>query len=378
MHTDHVKVHVLNFTRKLAFTTILFLAPLHFLEIGFTGWQIGALISFWAVAPLLLSFPIGRINDRVSVAGVAGAGLLVQAACLAGLAFVKSFPVTAAFFLCAGAANNALDVSLQSLFYKDETEMDQNRKYGLYAFWMNLGPAVGVLSGAFFAKRGGYEVMLLVFAGITFLDLLAVSGFAGQTFHAVSMRDYGRDLLRPRTLGFALFVFLLAVHWAVEGTVYSPFLEKNLGLTGFRTPLYIGGGLLVMAFSSLYFSRAEFRPDRNKRRMFLAMGVSGAGLMLMTLKPLVLSFGFRVVHETADGALGVLIAVFISRLFAKKSIGGSAGMVLSVQILGQMVGGLLLTPLGFGYGLAIPFVVGGGLLVLNAAYGALVFRHVPY
>jgi MFS family permease len=378
MHTDHVKVHVLNFTRKLAFTTILFLAPLHFLEIGFTGWQIGALISFWAVAPLLLSFPIGRINDRVSVAGVAGAGLLVQAACLAGLAFVKSFPVTAAFFLCAGAANNALDVSLQSLFYKDETEMDQNRKYGLYAFWMNLGPAVGVLSGAFFAKRGGYEVMLLVFASITFLDLLAVSGFAGQTFHAVSMRDYGRDLLRPRTLGFALFVFLLAVHWAVEGTVYSPFLEKNLGLTGFRTPLYIGGGLLVMAFSSLYFSRAEFRPDRNKRRMFLAMGVSGAGLMLMTLKPLVLSFGFRVVHETADGALGVLIAVFISRLFAKKSIGGSAGMVLSVQILGQMVGGLLLTPLGFGYGLAIPFVVGGGLLVLNAAYGALVFRHVPY
>jgi hypothetical protein len=90
------------------------------------------------------------------------------------------------------------------------------------------------------------------------------------------------------------------------------------------------------------------------------------------------SFGFRIVHEAGDGALGVLIAVFVSRLFAKKSIGGSAWMVLSVQILGQMVGGLLLTPLGFRYGLAIPFLVGGGLLIVNAVTGALVFRRIPY
>jgi MFS family permease len=374
----HAKVHLLNFTRKLAITSVLFLAPLHFLKIGFNGWQIGVLVSVWAVAPLLMSFPIGRINDRVSMAGVVRAGMLVQALCLAALAFVRSFPVTAALFLIAGAANNALDVSLQSLFYKDETEMDQNRKYGFYAFWMNLGPAVGVLGGAVVMELGGFRALLLVFAGISFLDFLAVRGFAGQRFHAVSMRDYGRDLFRPRTLAFVLFVFLLAVHWAVEGTVYGPFLDKGLGLKGMLTPLYIGGGLLMMAFSALYFGRAEFRPARNKRRMFLAMGVSGVGLMLMTLRPPALSFGFRLVHEAGDGALGVLIAVFVSRLFAKKSIGGSAGMVLSVQILGQMVGGLLLAPLGFRYGLEIPFLVGGGLLLANAVYGALVFRRIPY
>jgi len=374
----HARIHFLNFTRKLAITSVLFLAPLHFIKLGYNGWQIGAIISAWAVAPLLMSFPIGRINDRVSMAGVIRGGIIVQALCLAALAFARIFPVTAAIFLVAGAANNALDVSVQSLFYKDETEMDQNRKYGRYAFWMNLGPAVGVLSGAIFVERGGYRAMLLVFAGISLIDVLAVRGFAGQKFHAVSMRDYGRDLLRPKTLGFALFVFLLAVHWAVEGTVYSPFLEKNLGLTGIRTPLYIGGGLLVMAFVALLFGREEFRPERNKRWMFLAMGVSGAGLMLMTLRPPALSFGFRVLHEAGDGALGVLIAVFVSRLFAKKSIGGSAGLMLSVQILGQMAGGLLLTPLGFSYGLAIPFLVGGGLLVANAVYGALIFRRVPY
>ena len=90
-----------------------------------------------------MSFPIGWINDRVSMAGVIRIGLLVQALCLAGLAATRSFPLTAALFLLSGASNNALDVSIQSLFYKDETEMDQNRKYGLHMFWMALGPAVG-------------------------------------------------------------------------------------------------------------------------------------------------------------------------------------------------------------------------------------------
>jgi MFS family permease len=133
-----------------------------------------------------------------------------------------------------------------------------------------------------------------------------------------------------------------------------------------------------MAFSCLFFGRLPFRPAHNKRRMFLAMGASGVGLMLMTLRPPILSFGFRVLHEAGDGALGVLIAVFVSRFFSKRSIGGSAGMVLSFQILGQMAGGLILTPLGFRYGLAIPFLVGGGLLIVNAVYGAIVFRRIPY
>ena len=181
-----------------------------------------------------------------------------------------------------------------------------------------------------------------------------------------------------RTLAFVVFVFLLAIHWSVEGTVYGPFLEKGLGLSGMGAPLYIAAGLLVLAFSALFVARGEFRPAHNKRRMLLAMAASGAGLMLMTLRPAGLSFGFRIVHEVGDGALGVFISVFISRLFARKSIGGSAGLVLSIQVLGQMAGALVLAPLGFRYGLEIPFLVAGGLLILNTLYGALIFRRIEY
>lgn len=35
------RVHFVNFVRKLTLTTVLFLAPLHFLKLGFSGFQIG-------------------------------------------------------------------------------------------------------------------------------------------------------------------------------------------------------------------------------------------------------------------------------------------------------------------------------------------------
>ena len=116
-------------------------------------------------------------------------------------------------------------------------------------------------------------------------------------------------------------------------------------------------GCSSSSFSALFVARGEFRPAHNKRRMLLAMAALGAGLMLMTLRPAGLSFGFRVVHEIGDGALGVFISVFISRLFARKSIGGSAGA-------GPIDPGpgpdgraaSLLAPLGFRYGLEIPFL----------------------
>ena len=44
----HARIHFINFFRKLTVTSLLFLMPLHFLKIGLSGLQIGAIISLWA------------------------------------------------------------------------------------------------------------------------------------------------------------------------------------------------------------------------------------------------------------------------------------------------------------------------------------------
>jgi MFS family permease len=374
----HARIHSVNFARKFTFISVFFLIPLHFLKLGFSGWQIGFVIAVYAVAPLVVSFPTGWVNDRLAMSGVIRGALLAQGLLLMLLAVIRHFPLMTAAFLLLGIANNVLDVSLQSFYYKDETAMDQNSKYSFYTFWMGLGPALGVVVAGVLMKIADFETLLIAFGGATILVFLAVGSFDHQKFHAVSMRDYRRDLFRGKTLLFVVFLFVLALHWSVEGTVYSPFLAQNLGLGPFQMSAYVGGGLFCLAVAAVLVGRLRFDARLNKRLMLAGMFLSGAGFILMTIRQPLVSFLFRIVHDGGDGMTGVMIAVFISRLFGKKTIGGSAGVLLSIQILGQMIGSLVFAPLGYKFGLQYPFLVCGSLLVLNAFFGAVIFRRIEY
>jgi len=374
----HARIHFINFARTLTVTSVFFLIPLHFLNIGFNGLQIGFIISCYALAPLLFSFPTGWINDRFSMAVVIRSGLLAESLLLLLVAWTGNFYLIAAAYLFLGMANNALTISLNSLYYKDEKIMDQNRKYGIYVFWVGFGPALGVFGGGFLMKFADFRVLLAVFSVIMLLVFLFARRFDHEKFHVVSFRDYRRDMLRKKTLLFVVYMFILALHWSVEGTVYSPFLEKWFGLNSLQISAYISTGLFFLSFSAFLVGLLKFNVRANKRLLFGAMFISGAGLALMVNANLYVSLAFRVVHEIGDGALGALTTVFISRLFEKKSIGGSAGLLTSFQILGQMVGALVFSPMGYRYGLQYPFLICGALIVLNSFYGAVIFRRLEY
>jgi predicted MFS family arabinose efflux permease len=76
--------------------------------------------------------------------------------------------------------------------------------------------------------------------------------------------------------------------------------------------------------------------------------------------------------------MGALNVLFISRLFEKKSIGGSAGMLLAVMTLGQMVGALFFSPLGYRAGLQYPFIIAGLILIANTVFSFYVFKKNHY
>jgi MFS family permease len=372
------RVHALNFVRTLSVTSILFLVPMHFVKIGFNGMQIGAVISALTVAPLLAAFPTGWINDRFSMAGVIRTALAVVGLFFLALAVTDRFPLILAAFFLLGTANNALDVSIQSLYYKDDTAMDQNRKYGLYVFWLGIGPVLGIAGGGWLIQAVDFRALFIVFGLMMIASLSIVGRFDGGKFHLVSLGDYGRDFLRPKTLLFVGFIFFIGLHWAVEGTVYAPFLQRHFGLNNLQASLFMAGELLFLPLSALYIGRRKFDLRTNKRWILTAMALSGIGTILTVTNSVFLSWGFRIVHEIGDGIAGALVAVYISRLFEKRSIGGSAGLLLAIELLAKMLGALVLAPLGFRYGLELPFYIAGGLLLADAAYGAFVFRRVEY
>jgi hypothetical protein len=156
--------------------------------------------------------------------------------------------------------------------------------------------------------------------------------------------------------------------------VYSPFLKEYFQLNNLQVSLYISIPLFMLALAAFLFSRRRYDAALNKRLFLFSLTISGIGNILMVNHILALSFAFRLLHEIGDGILGVLIVIYISRLFQKKSIGGSSGILLAVMTSGHMVGSLLFSTIGYRLGLHLPFIISGVLLLSNALYSLWVFR----
>lgn len=374
---DNAKcVHALNFCRKLSVNAVFFLVPLHFLRIGYDGWQIGMTVSLFAFAPLLFSFPTGWLNDRLSIREIVHISLAVTSLAFLLLWRVQHFLAVALIFLLLGVANNALDVSLNSLYFKTETAHDLNRRYSRLAFWQSLGAAFGTLLGGMLVAGTDFGLLFIVLALFILVSQALVARLRPVPFVSVPFRIYKRSILNRRTILFSVMIFFIGLHWGVEGTVYSPFLKQYFNLNLTSLSLYISLSLFGLASSAFLIGLFRHNPRLNMKIFLFSMFLSGAGLILMVNRHLYLSFFFRLIHEVGDGFLGALLWLFVSRLFEKASIGGGAAILLTVMTLGQVVGSLSFATIGFRFGLIYPFYIGGLLLVADAFFGSRVIGAV--
>jgi MFS family permease len=372
------KIHLINFCRKLTVNTLFFLVPLHLLKIGFSGWQIGTVVSFYGVAPLIFSFPVGWINDRFSIRRIVQGALFLLCFLFLLLAFTDNFYLLCGVFLFLGIANNALDVSLNSLYYKDDTQPDLNKKYGMLAFWLALGTATGTISGGTLVHFANFRILFFVYSAFLLMVLSFTRKIGKERFSVISMKQYRLDLVNRKTILFSILIFILALHWGVEGTVYSPFLKTTFGLNDLQLSLYISISLFFLAFSGLAVAFLRFDVRLNQKVFLSALFVSGLGHILMVNPNVYVSLFFRIMHEIGDGVMGALIFLFISRLFQKESIGGSSGILLALMTLGHMLGAQIFAPVGYQLGMSYPFIISGLLLIANSLYGVFVFRKISY
>jgi MFS family permease len=357
---------------------MLFLIPLYFLKIGLNGWEIGLIIAVYAAAPFFFSVFMGWLNDRFSIRRTVRLALYIQSGIFVTLIFVRHFYGLLPLFLLLGITNNGLDMSMNSLYYKDTATIDQNRKYGIYNFWLAFGIALGTLAGGLLIELFTFSHLFLIYSVLLWAIRYPTKYLGEGRFEAVPLRDYRLELINRKTVLFAVMIFLLSLHWGVESTVYSPFLREFLHLERYQIALFMSIPLFVLALAAYLMSWRRYDPQANRKVFLLAMFLSGAGHILMVNRSVPLAFIFRVLHEAGDGILGVLIILYVSRLFKLRSIGGSSGMLMMIMVLGHMVGALVFSSVGYRFGLHYPFLVSGLILVLDSVFGMYVFRKWSY
>lgn len=372
------RIHFINFSRRLTIHTVFFLVPLYFLQLGFNGWQIGIITSLFAFAPLLFSFPIGWINDRFSIKNIIQGALLILVFFFFIVGTIKNFLLMALLFLLLGLANSSLDISVNSVYYKDETQLNPNKKYGLLNFWLCLGMAIGVFIGGILTYWGNFNLLFIVYGIFLSLVFLFSRNLPEVRFHHISIKEYQLELINKKTVYFSLLIFILTLHWGAEQTVYSPFLRTGFHLNDFQLALYISLSLFALSLASYVISFLKFNTHLNEKIFLISMFFSGIGQIFMVYGNVYQSFFFRFIHELGDGFISALLFIYISRLFKKKSIGGSSGILTAVMTLGHVVGALVFSPLGYNFGLHYPFLISGGLLLANTAFVAYLFKSEEY
>jgi hypothetical protein len=104
---------------------------------------------------------------------------------------------------------------------------------------------------------------------------------------------------------FSILIFVLALHWGVEGTGYSPFLKSYFNLSDLQLSLYVSISLFFLAFSGLAIAFLRFDARLNQKIFLFALSISGSGQILMVNPNIYASLFFRIIHEIGDGFLGL-------------------------------------------------------------------------
>ena len=311
------------------------------LDAGVAPALLGVLSASYAVAPLLLALPVGRLVDRVGErpALIVGA-VLAAAACGVLMAGPANPAVLIAGLVLAGVGHLLCVVGEQTAVANMSGGSSDSR-FGSYTFASSLGQAGGPLllvlgEGTPFALRP----VLLAALGLAAVMLLT-SFFIGDTARARSSGpERGSTLVLLRDKKFRAAVIVSGIVMAAVDiiVIYLPALGREVGVSAG----FVGAVLAVRAVSAMAVRLITGVAVRVLgRRAVLVSGISAAAAGLVAVAvwptPVVLMVG-----AVALGAgLGVAQPVTMATV-ADGAPPGQRGTAMTLRLLANRLGVVVL------------------------------------
>jgi MFS family permease len=349
------------------------------LALGADERVIGLITASFAVVPLLVAVPLGRVADRRRPVGMlaGGVGILVVSYLLLGLA--GSLVELAFWSALLGLGHLALILAAQSLIAQQAEDSRHDRDFGLMTAAVSLGQLIGPALGGLVLGAAAPGSMadattraFLVAAGLGALALPACVGTgvpgAGRgpsrrSGQPVSARDIVRAPGVPAGM-FASVVILAAVDII---TAYLPVIGERRGIG----PAVVGALLSLRAAASI-LSRLliPWMVRALSRARLIAVSAAGSALAMAVLPMPGGAAGLAAVLAVAGFFLGIGQPLTMS-LIVQAVPDDARGTALAIRLTGNRVGQVA-TPAAAGLvagaaGIAAAFWLLGGLLVVAAA-----------
>lgn len=161
------------------------------LGLGHGAQAVGLVAAAFAVLPLVLAIPLGRLADRPRRLPFLTVGAAAQFVGCAGLASTHSTLLLGAATAVLGLGHLALALGVQAVVARESADDRHDRDFGLLTAGVSLGQLVGPLLGGFVV--GGADGAALVGASTRALVLAAAFACCATAFAAAAERLPGPD-----------------------------------------------------------------------------------------------------------------------------------------------------------------------------------------
>ena len=328
---------------------------------------LGAIGATFALLPLIVAVPIGRMVDQLGPGRllVAGAGTTV----LSGLVFVYGSTTLAGLFVAnaiLGAGHLCCVVSQQALVATGGTAHRLDAMFGYYTFMVSLGQGIGPM---IIGVVGGASVQpdTSTIFGIGAVGSMLLLGLSLTT--ASTGRRRGREALQPRSLLIlmktpglprALFTSALFLSAVDITLIYLPALGAERELTAGTVGAVLTVRAVFSMLSRLLLGRLSLLMGRT-RLMGTSIAVSAVSLALVaTPMPTPL---LMVAIAFVGLGLGVGQPLTMSWL-TERAPENQRGQALALRLAGNRVGQIVIPS---GLGLLGPVAGTSGVVAVTAA-----------
>jgi MFS family permease len=353
------------------------LLTLYALELGAPAYAVGVIGGLLFLFPLLLSWPIGALADRVASRGLLTFASICGAVSLALPYFVRSVP---AFYVAAALNGLALaffHVTLQNLVGTLSKPEDRPRNFSNFSLTGSATTFAGPLAAGFSIDHIGHALTCIVIAVPSIIAVVLLLAW-GRVLPLPGRPAATRGEGVLKTLADGEVRRMLMVSGLVQlGTdlfqFYLPIYGHSIGLSASA----IGAVLATMAVASfvvrLFLARLVKRVAEEKLLAWVfCMGAVGFALVPFFTHPVAIAavaFFFGL-------GMGIGIPLTVMLMFSRSAEGRSGqtlGLRLTANNFVRVTGPIVFGAVGTAFGLPPVFWINAAMMAVG---GALSFARV--
>ncbi|REJ08553.1 MFS transporter [Microbacterium bovistercoris] len=350
--------------------------------LGVSEAQVGLLVSVWAAAVVIGSFPLVRLTRRLDRRTVIAAALVALAASTLLTAVAPVYPIAAAARVVGALAVGLLWATTNALTADLVPGRSLSRAVAVVLGGATLGTVIGVPLASVLAQAIGWRAAFVGVAGVALAAALAVrfvtvpasaDGSAPDTTHESAASDrepvHGVRLLLTVTL---LVSLLLVGHYGA-----FTFITRLVEPTAVSVPGGTGTMLFLFGLASAAgIALAGRFGERPRLALVIAAFATGVAVLALSFVEVHAVVGVVVVIAWAvvSGALPALAQTLIMQLAGPERRGFAGALIPVVFNLGIAAGAALASLVVTGPGIAALPVVAATVIGIAAAGLVLVLR----